>query len=220
MPSRVLEGPEAAVEALAQAMTNVLAITGVPPRAGVARSAWTRPGRPAPTGSSRRKGSTNFSQPAWRGFDFRRRAAGPARPAGRLQQRRQRGRALRALRPLRRRGRDPLRRSPRSSAPGSAAASIEAGQVVTRRGRHGRRARSRAHPDATGCSSEGQPIPTCDCGFLGDVESVASLTGIERNLLPYWLTRYPDHPLRQAESIRRRRPSWSARTASRATRWP
>ena len=29
----------------------------------------------------------------------------------------------------------------------------------------------------------------------GDVESVASLTGIERNLLPYWLTRFPEHPL-------------------------
>ena len=32
-------------------------------------------------------------------------------------------------------------------------------------------------------------------GFRGDVESVASLTGIRLNLLPYWLTRYPDHPL-------------------------
>ena len=30
---------------------------------------------------------------------------------------------------------------------------------------------------------------------LADVESIASLTGIVRNLLPYWLTRYPDHPL-------------------------
>ena len=27
------------------------------------------------------------------------------------------------------------------------------------------------------------------------MESVASLTGIVRNLLPYWLRRYPDHPL-------------------------
>jgi predicted NBD/HSP70 family sugar kinase len=27
------------------------------------------------------------------------------------------------------------------------------------------------------------------------VESFASLTGIVRNLLPYWLTRYPEHPL-------------------------
>jgi predicted NBD/HSP70 family sugar kinase len=33
------------------------------------------------------------------------------------------------------------------------------------------------------------------------VESVASLTGIVNNLLPYWLTRYPDHELAKAESL-------------------
>ena len=32
------------------------------------------------------------------------------------------------------------------------------------------------------------------CG-VGDVESVASLTAITRNLLPYWLTRFPGHEL-------------------------
>jgi glucokinase len=42
---------------------------------------------------------------------------------------------------------------------------------------------------------DGQPMPQCNCGFEGDVESVASLTGIKKNLLPYWLTRFPDHPL-------------------------
>jgi len=40
-----------------------------------------------------------------------------------------------------------------------------------------------------------QPIPVCNCGFAGDVESIASLTGIKNNLLPYWLTKFPDHPL-------------------------
>ena len=40
-----------------------------------------------------------------------------------------------------------------------------------------------------------QPIPSCACGQVGDAESIASLTGITRNLLPYWLTRYPDHEL-------------------------
>jgi predicted NBD/HSP70 family sugar kinase len=30
---------------------------------------------------------------------------------------------------------------------------------------------------------------------MGDAESVASLSGIRNNLLPYWLQRYPDHPL-------------------------
>jgi glucokinase len=40
-----------------------------------------------------------------------------------------------------------------------------------------------------------QPVPQCNCGFTGDVESIASLTGIKKNLLPYWLTKFPDHPL-------------------------
>jgi len=35
----------------------------------------------------------------------------------------------------------------------------------------------------------------------GDVESVASLSGIERNLLPYWLSRYPDHPLAEVAAV-------------------
>jgi predicted NBD/HSP70 family sugar kinase len=46
-----------------------------------------------------------------------------------------------------------------------------------------------------GLLDSGQPVPACNCGFVGDAESVASLTGIERNLLPYWLSRYPDHAL-------------------------
>jgi len=40
-----------------------------------------------------------------------------------------------------------------------------------------------------------QPMPACNCGFVGDVESVASLTGIRKNLLPYWLTRFEGHEL-------------------------
>jgi predicted NBD/HSP70 family sugar kinase len=42
-----------------------------------------------------------------------------------------------------------------------------------------------------------QPVPACNCGQTGDVESVASLTGIAKNLLPYWLTRFTGHELGQ-----------------------
>ena len=40
-----------------------------------------------------------------------------------------------------------------------------------------------------------QPVPSCNCGQFADAESVASLTGITRSLLPYWLTRFPSHEL-------------------------
>ena len=37
--------------------------------------------------------------------------------------------------------------------------------------------------------------PKCNCGRTGDLESVCSLTAIERTLLPYFLPRYPGHEL-------------------------
>ena len=35
----------------------------------------------------------------------------------------------------------------------------------------------------------------CSCGRIGDLESVCSLTAIERNLLPHFLPKYPGHEL-------------------------
>jgi glucokinase len=50
---------------------------------------------------------------------------------------------------------------------------------------------------------EGQPVPVCNCGLRGDVESFASLSGIEQNLLPYWLSRYPGHGLAEVQPLSR-----------------
>ncbi|HEX2524439.1 MAG TPA: ROK family protein [Terriglobia bacterium] len=44
-----------------------------------------------------------------------------------------------------------------------------------------------------------QPVPKCNCGREGDAESWASLMGIKNNLLPYFLRKYPAHPLWQIE---------------------
>jgi glucokinase len=37
--------------------------------------------------------------------------------------------------------------------------------------------------------------PKCNCGRVGDLESLCSLTAIEKNLLPYFLPKYPGHEL-------------------------
>ena len=37
--------------------------------------------------------------------------------------------------------------------------------------------------------------PLCNCGRTGDLESLCSLTGIDRNILPHFLPRYPGHEL-------------------------
>jgi predicted NBD/HSP70 family sugar kinase len=69
-PSRVLEGPEAAIEAMAKAIE--LAIDG----AGVHRESvrvigLDTPGPASANGVISSKGSTNFSGEEWRGFDIR-----------------------------------------------------------------------------------------------------------------------------------------------------
>lgn len=38
-------------------------------------------------------------------------------------------------------------------------------------------------------------VPECNCGRTGDLESVCSLTAIEKTFLPYFLARNPDHEL-------------------------
>lgn len=41
--------------------------------------------------------------------------------------------------------------------------------------------------------------PQCNCGRVGDLESLCSLTAIERNILPYFLPRYPKHQFAGAD---------------------
>jgi glucokinase len=41
--------------------------------------------------------------------------------------------------------------------------------------------------------------PQCNCGRTGDLESLCSLTAIERNILPYLLPRYPGHDLAKVD---------------------
>ncbi|MGB8986221.1 MAG: ROK family protein [Candidatus Sulfotelmatobacter sp.] len=42
--------------------------------------------------------------------------------------------------------------------------------------------------------------PQCNCGRIGDLESLCSLTAIEKTLLPYYLPRYPAHQLTKLDS--------------------
>lgn len=42
--------------------------------------------------------------------------------------------------------------------------------------------------------------PECNCGRIGDLESVCSLTAITNTLLPYFLARYPGHELGEIDT--------------------
>jgi len=43
--------------------------------------------------------------------------------------------------------------------------------------------------------------PECNCGRIGDLESVCSLTAIERTLLPFFLSRHPGHDLAKVTDL-------------------
>src|SRR2546430_3699919 len=197
-PSHVLDGPAVAVEALAEALDGVLKVTGVD-HAQVAAVGLDTPGPASADGVISSKGSTNFSQPAWRGFDFR----------GALADRlgipvvyNNDGNAAALYAHHAYFGADAHERSSVSAIVGTGLGGgvIEDGRVV--KGAAGMAGElGHVFIPMDGLLGPGQPVPRCNCGYAADVESVASLTGIVNNLLPYWLGRYPGHELGKAESM-------------------
>lgn len=199
-PSYVQEGPDVAVKALVQALEHVLKLTSTA-TASVRGVGLATPGPASADGVISSMGSTNFSQPAWRGFDFR----------GALEARlglpviyNNDGNAAALYAHHVRFGSDALQHSSVSAIVGTGLGGgvIEAGRVI-----HGAAGMAgelgHIHIPMRGLLGQGQPLPRCNCGFVGDAESVASLTGIEKNLLPYWLSRFDGHELGKLGSLRK-----------------
>ncbi|WP_213450336.1 ROK family protein [Rhizomonospora bruguierae] len=199
LPSMVREGPVVAVDALAEAYINILAVTGVAPEA-VRAVGLDTPGPAGATGIISAKGSTNFAHPDWRGFDIR----------GALEDRlgipvvyNNDGNAAALYAHHVHFGAEADRWSSVSAIVGTGLGGgvVESGEVV--RGAAGMAGElGHVHIPTHDLLEPDQPVPECNCGFAGDAESVASLTGIEKNLLPYWLTRYPDHELNAVPTMR------------------
>jgi predicted NBD/HSP70 family sugar kinase len=68
--SRVQEGPDKAIEALAESVTGVLQATGTS-AAAVRAVGLDTPGPASADGVISTRGAVNFLHPAWRGFDIR-----------------------------------------------------------------------------------------------------------------------------------------------------
>ncbi len=194
-PSRAAEGPAMAIEALAGAVTRILGIAGVSPES-VRAVGLDTPGPASPDGVISARGAVNLVDPAWRGFDVR--GALEARlglPV--IYNNDANAAALYAHHVYF--GPDAPHRSSVSLIVGTGLGSgvVENGQVLRgAAGMAGEFGHVRIAMD--GLLEDGQPMPVCNCGLRGDGESVASLTGIEQNLLPYWLTRFPGHELHAA----------------------
>lgn len=192
LPSLVLQGPGVAVTALAEAFWSVLTLTAVPV-ASVRAVGLDTPGPASADGVISSKGSTNFSQPEWRGFDIRSaledRLGLPVVYSND-------GNAAALYAHHVYFGAEAAHRSSVAVVVGTGlgAGLVESGRVI--RGAAGMAGElGHVHIPLDGLLEPGQLDPVCNCGATGDAESIASLTAIERNLLPYWLTRFPGHAL-------------------------
>jgi predicted NBD/HSP70 family sugar kinase len=197
-PSRVQEGAEVAVEALAQAFTAILESTGIA-LDRVRAVGLDTPGPASADGVISSKGSTNFNHPSWRGFDFR--AALEKRLGLRVVYNND-GNAAAFYAHYACFGATAAHTSSISAIVGTGLGGgvIESGHIV--KGAAGFAGElGHVHVPMHGLLAEGQPLPHCNCGFYGDVESIASLTGIEHNLLPYWLSKFPDHELSKLDVL-------------------
>jgi predicted NBD/HSP70 family sugar kinase len=199
LPSRVREGPEVAVEALAASFGHVLEVTGVSP-ATVTAVGLDTPGPASADGVLSARGGTNLGHPGWAGFNIR--AALEARlglPVVYTND----ANAAALYAHHARFGAEAARHSSVAAIVGTGLGGglVEAGQVVSgAAGMAGELGHVQIPLD--GLLADGQPVPGCNCGLRGDAESFASLCGIELNLLPYWLSRFEGHPL-AAEPLHR-----------------
>jgi glucokinase len=192
-PSHVREGPQVAIEALVHALDHVLGVIGVD-REAVRAVGLDTPGPASAEGVISARGATNFAHPDWRGYDIR---AGLQERIGLPVVYNNDGNAAALYAHFEYFGLE--RATVHSSVSaivgtGLGGGLVESGRVV--KGVAGMAGEfGHVHIPMPGLLDEGQPLPACNCGFVGDAESVASLTGIEKNLLPYWLTRFPEHDL-------------------------
>ena len=197
-PSRVLEGADIAVESLVLAFDDILKRTGVA-RGRVRAVGLDTPGPASADGVISSRGSTNFAHETWRNFDYR----------GALEKKlglpvvyNNDGNAAALYAHYQHYGPAAETRSSIAAIVGTGLGGgvIEKGHIV--KGGNGFAGElGHVHIPMDGLLGEGQPVPACNCGFVGDVEAIASLTGIEVNLLPYWLPRFEGHELGKIEDI-------------------
>ncbi len=192
-PSCVREGPDLAIEALARSLFDALDTAGTD-RGQVLAVGLDTPGPVTADGVISSRGATNFADPRWRGFDIRSALQARLRiPV--VFNNDANAAALYAHHEHFGPDEAPLRSSVSVIVgTGLGGGVVESGQVV--RGAAGM-AGELGHIwlPMEGLLAPGQPVPVCNCGLPGDAESIASLTGIEKNLLPFWLTQFPGHDL-------------------------
>ena len=190
-PARAQEGADVCLTQIAEGLTRTAGAYGVDPQSILAVGLDT-PGPASATGVLSARGSTNFAHPSWHGFDLR----------GGLEERLKRpvtylndGNAAALWGHMSLFGSASATSVSAIIGTGLGGGLVVDGRVVEGRNGFGGEVGHVLIP-CEAIPALGGLRPPCNCGREGDLESVCSLTAIERTLLPMFLERYPGHPLR------------------------
>jgi predicted NBD/HSP70 family sugar kinase len=189
-PARAQDGPDVCLAQIADGLGVTAAACAVPLSSIVAVGLDT-PGPASATGVLSAKGSTNFAHAGWRGFDLR---GGLETRFGIPVTYLNDGNAAALWGHMSLFGATPATTVSAIIGTGLGGGLVVDGRVVEGRNGFGGEVGHvlipcNAIPELRGTR------PPCNCGRDGDLESVCSLTAIERTLLPLFLQDYPAHPL-------------------------
>jgi glucokinase len=190
-PARSKEGPEICLQQIADGLEVALQQTGLS-NANVVGIGLDTPGPASASGVLSARGSTNFVHPEWAGFDIR---AGLEQKLGKPVLYLNDGNAGALW------GHFAIFGASKEATSVSAIVGtglgggvIMEGNVVKGRVGFGGELGHVLIPYQSIAGIEGL-VPNCNCGRTGDLESLCSLTAIEKSLLPYFLAKNPQHPL-------------------------
>ena len=190
-PARSVDGPDACLGQI-EAGLALAATRAHVPLAKVVAAGLDTPGPASASGVLSRRGSTNFVHPGWAGFDVR----------GALENRLgvpvtylNDGNAAALWGHVSIFGSENDATSVAAIiGTGLGGGVVSGGRVVTGRNGFGGELGHVIIPHAAIPGIEGL-VPRCNCGRVGDLESLCSLTAIRQSLLPHFLARHPGHPL-------------------------
>lgn len=190
-PSLSKQGPDVCLQQIADGLKIAADLAGVPLDEIVALGLDT-PGPASAGGQLSARGSTNFVHPQWAGFDIR---DGLARKLGKPVSYLNDGNAAALWGHYNLFGANSKDTSISIViGTGNGGGIILDGKVVKGKNGFGGECGHVLIPYQSIKGIEGiQPL--CNCRRIGDLESLCSLTAIERNILPFLLPRYPEHEL-------------------------
>jgi glucokinase len=193
-PARAKEGPDICLEQIAEGLGMAMQKVGVV-LPDIVVVGLDTPGPASADGVLSARGSTNFAHPAWANYDIRESLAKKlGKPVTYIND----GNAAALWGHFHIFGDRAATSVSAIVGTGLGGGIVLEGQVLKGRKGFGGELGHMLIPYQNIRGIEGL-VPQCNCGRVGDLESVCSLTAIEKTYLPFFLKRYPDHEFATVE---------------------